>query len=130
MRITRIGWAGVRTESPQAMARFCEDVLGLRPDDRERDLWAYRTVEGDKMELFGISYPDREHMSTGPVVGFVVDDLPKAVEELRAAGVALLGVAGPTWQHFRGPDGNVYELTSERNHPAASRRPDELTDLP
>jgi hypothetical protein len=23
-----------------------------------------------------------------------------------------LGEPGPTWQHFRGPDGNVYELVS------------------
>jgi hypothetical protein len=33
-----------------------------------------------------------------------------AVDELRAAGIELLGDAGPSWQHFRGPDGNVYEL--------------------
>jgi hypothetical protein len=34
------------------------------------------------------------------------------VAELRAAGVELLGEPGPTWQHFRGPDGNVYELVA------------------
>ena len=55
---------------------------------------------------------DKEHFVTGPVVGFEVDDLPMAVEELRAAGVELLGSPSPTWQHFRGPDGNVYELVS------------------
>ena len=37
---------------------------------------------------------------------------PAAVDELRRAGVELLGEPGPTWQHFRGPDGNVYELVT------------------
>ena len=41
-----------------------------------------------------------------------VDDLPSAVAELRAADIELLGEAGLTWQHFRGPDGNVYELVA------------------
>jgi catechol 2,3-dioxygenase-like lactoylglutathione lyase family enzyme len=51
-------------------------------------------------------------LSAGPVVGFAVRDLPAAVDELRRAGVELLGEPGPTWQHFRGPDGNVYELVT------------------
>jgi hypothetical protein len=45
-------------------------------------------------------------------VGFAVSDLPAAVDEPRSAGVELLGEPGPTWQNFRGPDGNVYELTA------------------
>jgi len=49
---------------------------------------------------------------TGPVIGFAARDLPAAVAELQAAGIELLGEAGPTWQHFRGPDGNVYELVA------------------
>jgi hypothetical protein len=50
------------------------------------------------------------------VVGFVVEDLPTAVEELERAGVELLGGSvddsGLGWRHFRAPDGNVYELSS------------------
>jgi catechol 2,3-dioxygenase-like lactoylglutathione lyase family enzyme len=46
------------------------------------------------------------------VVGFAVRDLRAAVDELRRAGVELLGEPEPTWQHFRGPDGNVYELVT------------------
>ena len=52
-----------------------------------------------------------EHFDRGPDVGFAVRDLP-AVQELRDAGIELLGEPGPTWQHFRGPDGNVYELVA------------------
>ena len=46
------------------------------------------------------------------VVGFEVTDLAQAVAELRAAGIELLGEPGLSWQHFRGPDGNVYELVA------------------
>jgi hypothetical protein len=34
------------------------------------------------------------------------------VDELRRAGVELLGERGSMWQHFQGPDGNVYELVT------------------
>ena len=33
---------------------------------------------------------------------------------IRTGDVELLGDGGPTWQHFRGPDGLVYELTGPR----------------
>jgi hypothetical protein len=42
--------------------------------------------------------------------------LAAAVAELQAAGIELLGEPGPSWQHFRGPDGNVYELVTLTSH--------------
>jgi protein O-GlcNAc transferase len=37
--------------------------------------------------------------------------------------VELLGEPGPSWQHFRAPDGNVYELTGPRSAlPSAQER--------
>ena len=62
--------------------------------------------------MFGPQYPGKGHFETGPVVGLEVRDLAQAVAELRRAGIELLGEPGPTWQHFRGPDGNVYELVA------------------
>jgi hypothetical protein len=56
------------------------------------------------VEVFDAANPGKDHFDTGPVGGFAVRDLPAAVDELRAAGVELLGEAGPSWQHFRGPD--------------------------
>lgn len=112
MKITGIGWVGVRTEDASAMGRFCEQVLGLQPSEHGRDFWAYTSADGSKVEVFGPGYPGKSHMTRGPVVGFVVTNLKAAVEELMAAGVELLGEPGPTWQQFRGPDGNVYELTT------------------
>lgn len=69
--------------------------------------------------MFGPRYPHNRHLTTGPVAGFLVDDVAAAAEELRAAGIEI--VSGPTlspadgnaWVHFRAPDGNLYELTQD-----------------
>jgi catechol 2,3-dioxygenase-like lactoylglutathione lyase family enzyme len=111
MKITGIGWAGVRTEQHDEVVRFCAEVLGITATHQGDDFTAFALEDGSTFEILGPGYAGKEHMTTGPVVGFVVTDLPGAVAELRAAGVELLGESGPSWQHFRGPDGNVYELT-------------------
>jgi catechol 2,3-dioxygenase-like lactoylglutathione lyase family enzyme len=112
MEVTGLGWAGTRTTRGEALARFYADVLGLRPVHTEPDFWVFALPDGRHVEVFGHGYPGKAHFDSGPVVGFAVADLPTAVAELRAAGIELLGEAGPTWQQFRGPDGNVYELVS------------------
>jgi hypothetical protein len=60
----------------------------------------------------------KEHFATGPVVGFAVHDLPAAVDELRRAGVELLGEPGPTWQHVRGPTA-TFTSSSSAERPSA-----------
>ena len=112
MEITGLGWCGTRTGRSSELAHFYEHVLGLRLVHEEADFWVFELPDGQHVEVFGSSYPGKEHFATGPVVGFAVRDLPAAVDELRRAGVELLGEPGPTWQHFRGPDGNVYELVT------------------
>ena len=113
MEITGLGWIGTRTANAEELARFYESVLGLHCVHTEPDFWVYELPDGRRVEVFGPGYPGKEHFETGPVVGFAVQDIAGAVDELRSAGVELLGAAGPTWQHFRGPDGNVYELVAD-----------------
>jgi predicted enzyme related to lactoylglutathione lyase len=116
MRVKRIGWAGTRTSEYPAMVAFLQGVLGLTTSQEGSDFAAFQLPEGGTFEVFGPADQDHEHFSTGPVVGFVVEDLSGAVRELEAAGVELLGgqvdERGGGWRHFRAPDGNVYELTS------------------
>jgi catechol 2,3-dioxygenase-like lactoylglutathione lyase family enzyme len=112
MEVTGLGWCGTRTSRDDKPAHFYEHVLGLRPVHAEPGLRVFELPDGRNVEVFGLGYPGREHFGPGPVVGFAVRDLPAAVRELQDAGVELLGEPGPTWQHFRGPDGNVYELTA------------------
>ena len=58
---------------------------------------------------------DQEQLATGPVVGFLVDDVAEAREEMEGRGVEFIGPvhagdAGASWSHFRGPEGKVYEI--------------------
>jgi predicted enzyme related to lactoylglutathione lyase len=116
MRVTSIGWAGTRTDAYSDMVDFLTTVLGLTLERQEPDLAVLDLPSGDKFEVFGLSDRDHQHFTTGPVVGFVVEDLPAAVAELEQAGVELLGghvdERGAGWRHFRAPDGNVYELST------------------
>lgn len=113
MEITGLGWTGTRTDHGDELAAFYENVLGLKPTHAEPGFWVFRLPDGRNVEVFGTEYPGKEHFDTGPVVGFAVRNLKDATTELEAAGVELLGQSGPTWQHFRGPDGNVYELVAD-----------------
>jgi predicted enzyme related to lactoylglutathione lyase len=116
MQVTRIGWAGTRTDGYAAMVDFLTAVLGLSLTHQEHDFTVLELPSGDKFEVFGPSDQDHHYFTTGPVVGFVVEDLPAAVADLEQAGVELLGghvdERGVGWRHFRAPDGNVYELTT------------------
>ncbi|HEY4790418.1 MAG TPA: hypothetical protein VIJ05_03690 [Actinomycetes bacterium] len=66
--------------------------------------------EGSKVEVFGPDSAINRHFTTGPVAGFLVDDIRTATAELRSAGVEILfesGLddSGNAWVHFRAPDG-------------------------
>jgi catechol 2,3-dioxygenase-like lactoylglutathione lyase family enzyme len=113
MDITGLGWLGTRTPRAEALAAFYRDVLGLPLVYSEPGFWVFNLPDGRGVEVFDPSYPGKSHFETGPVAGIAVRDLPAAVAELRAAGIELCGEPGPTWQHFRGPDGNIYELVAD-----------------
>jgi catechol 2,3-dioxygenase-like lactoylglutathione lyase family enzyme len=113
MEVTGLGWLGTRTDRAVELVEFYSTVLGLPLVHSEPGLWVFALPGGRHVEVFGFDYPGREHFG-GPVAGFEVNDLAAAVEELRAAGIELVGAPGPTWQGFRGPDGNVYEMVSRK----------------
>ena len=118
MKVNGLVWAGTRTESFEETAKFFGGVMGLHLDAQQPGFVSFRLANGDKFEVFGPD--DREHQffATGPVVGFGVDDVDAARKELESSGVEFLA---PTqregeykWAHFRGPDGNVYEIGGSR----------------
>lgn len=89
----------------------------------EPGLSIFRVPGGDHdyVEVFDLHEPDGADLTTGPVPGFLVDDVVGARAELEAAGVELLGpikwlrdypgseeISDYGWFNFRGPDGNVY----------------------
>jgi len=110
MDVIGIGWMGVRSEKAKELVHFFQEVLSLELAHSENEFWVFDLKDGSQIEVFGEEFPGKEHLTTGPVVGFLVDDLAGSIEELKQNGVELLGAPGPSWQHFRGPDGRVYEL--------------------
>jgi catechol 2,3-dioxygenase-like lactoylglutathione lyase family enzyme len=123
MRIIKLAWVGTRTDNAEPTVAFFRDVLGLPLELDRPGFWMLKLPEGSKVEVFGRDTDVNRHFTTGPVAGFLVDDVHAATAELRSAGVEILfesGVddSGNAWVHFRAPDGNIYEFTQD---PGVSR---------
>jgi catechol 2,3-dioxygenase-like lactoylglutathione lyase family enzyme len=118
-----IRWVGVSTQRIAEMRAFAVDVLGLEVADHDTDEFVeLTTADGSRFELFASAEAADggwQFKANPVVVGFLVDDIRAARDELaRTAGVELLGELrvlpdGYAWQHFRAPDGHVYELTAD-----------------
>lgn len=130
MEIIKLAWVGTRTENADPTVAFFRDVLGLRLEVDQPGFWKMKLPDGSKVEVFGRDSEVNQHFTTGPVTGFLVDDLQGATQELRSAGVEIM--TGPVtdqngiaWVHFRAPDGNIYELTHdpEVSRPALPQLP-------
>ncbi len=115
MRAKGLAWLGTRTHNFEETATFFGDTLGLRKVHEEPDFAVFRLPNGDGVEVFGPG--DHQHFTTGPVVGFLVDDVREARADLEEAGITFIGPVheagdGGSWSHFTGPDSNVYEITA------------------
>jgi catechol 2,3-dioxygenase-like lactoylglutathione lyase family enzyme len=116
MRILGITFAGTATASRPQMSTFVETVLGVsrtQLDGVEADLFAL--PDGS---TFAVASPGGMG-STDRTLGFLVDDLDRAVAELRNAGIRTDADVSQNesqrYVHFRAPDGNLYELVEARN---------------
>ncbi len=123
MNVKGISWVGVKTPRFDEMVRFLEQVIGLRVSVADSDFRMFRLPDGDQFEVFGPAGPDppAQFARNRLVAGFLVDDIDHATQELLASGVELIGPlvrtkSGYAWQHFRAPDGNVYELAYDPAH--------------
>ncbi|HVD02908.1 MAG TPA: VOC family protein [Candidatus Dormibacteraeota bacterium] len=123
MNVEGLHWIGVKTADVRTMAEFFERVLGLRRRRAEDDFAVLDLPGGGELDVFGPGGPDPDFQfaSNQVEVGFDVSDFDSAIAELMDKGVELLGevrgdrVSG-RWQHFRGPDGKVFEITEHPSH--------------
>ena len=118
MQVKGLAWLGTRTQEFEAATRFFGETLGLSAEHEEPDFALFRLPDGARVEVFGPGDRDHEHFTTGPVAGFLVDDVEEARAELERAGISFIGPvyhydANSAWSHFIGPDGNVYEITRD-----------------
>ena len=115
--IKGLAWLGNRTDRYDAMLSFYRDTMGLELDHHEPDFSVFSLPDGSKVEIFGPSDESHAHFDSGPVGGFLVDDIDAARAALENGGAEFIGgvqrwePTGDAWAHFRAPDGNVYELT-------------------
>jgi len=124
MRAKGVSWVGVKTTSFQAMRTFFGETMGLGADYEHGDFVVFRLPNGDKFEIFGPSAgePAQQFANNQVMTSFLVDDIHEAVAELQAAGIELVGerqesANGYSWQHFRAPDGKLFELACDPLHP-------------
>ncbi len=115
MKVLGIVWAGVRTRQFESMLSLFRDVMGLSLVHVEDEFVVLHAVNGDTVEVFGEKSMYNLHFSSSPVVGFLVENIESARDELMKNRIELIGGIkhgedGYAWQHFRGPDGNLYEL--------------------
>jgi catechol 2,3-dioxygenase-like lactoylglutathione lyase family enzyme len=116
MQSIALSWVGTRTTAYSATVAFFRDGLGLRVGVERPDFLRFDLPDGGAFEVFRPEGPDdHAYFTTGPVVGFQVADFDQARPELARTGCELLGDpegerGDYRWQHFRAPDGSVYEI--------------------
>lgn len=114
MTVTGFSFVGVRTARFAELVALYRDVLGMRMTKDTPDAAWFTTPGGDEVHVYGPGDGDHEFFLEGPVVGLLVDDFAVARAAMVAAGVEFIGepqvAGGVVWNHYRGPDGNVYEV--------------------
>jgi predicted enzyme related to lactoylglutathione lyase len=107
-------WIGVVAKDLEGQRRFWGDLLGVPEAEAGSDFVQWDLGEGRIFELVRRSgQPEYD----GPrfQVGFAVDDIERAREELLGRGVEPVTdvVEGDAsrWAYFRDPEGNVFEIT-------------------
>lgn len=115
MKVLSIGWLGVRTDRDAAMSTFFRDVLGLTPIEHGHAGSRFRLHDGTEAHVYPGDDRDHDFFDVGPVVGFAVASFATARAALVVAGIEFVypdpqRSGGRAWQHFRAPDGNIYEI--------------------
>ena len=117
MKIKALVWMGIKTDKFPEMEHFLQDVMGLQQTYHAQDFVVFQLPNKDKVEVFGPQGPNQHFAPDSIVCGFLVEDIHQARQELVQAGIELIGPlqenkpGGYAWQHFRGPDGKLYDLT-------------------
>jgi catechol 2,3-dioxygenase-like lactoylglutathione lyase family enzyme len=117
MNIGSYSWAGAPTDDFDETMRFFEEVLGFHVvvRDDETDFGMFRMPSGQVFEVFGPKSDEHGYLKM-PAVGFDVEDVRQAREELEAQGIEFvtdiltIPSGKVSWTYFVGPDGFLYEI--------------------
>jgi len=116
MDVKGLVWLGTRTNEFDKTVDFFQNVLGFAPFHQGNDVAVLKLPGGEWLEVFGPNDTEHAHFDTGPVGEFLVDDVAESRRELESKGVKFIADTHSwgdyTWAHFKGPDGNIYGITS------------------
>ncbi len=116
MQVKGLIWLGLRTPQFEEMVKFFRDVMGMQPIRDEPEIAGFQLTNGTQVELYRPEEAFHAFFTTGPVVAFWVNNVEAARATMEAAGIQFIGPiqrAGKTsWNHFRAPDGTVFEILS------------------
>jgi catechol 2,3-dioxygenase-like lactoylglutathione lyase family enzyme len=114
MTIRGIGFVGMRSDRLDETVRLFRDVIGAPVVRQADDLVEFALADGAVLELYGPRDEFHRFFTTGPVVGFRVEDFDATRAAMIAAGVSFIGdtqhANGESWQHFCCPDGTIAEI--------------------
>jgi catechol 2,3-dioxygenase-like lactoylglutathione lyase family enzyme len=112
--IRSLRFLGVRTDAFDATVAVYRDAMGLAPVHEGPGAVWFRAADGASIHVYDASDEDHDFFERGPVVGLEVDDFDAARTAMVTAGIRFIGEpqrdGGVAWNHYRGPDGNVYEI--------------------
>jgi catechol 2,3-dioxygenase-like lactoylglutathione lyase family enzyme len=118
--VESLGFLGVRTDAFDATVALYRDVLGLEAILVRAEAAWFRTANGTQVHVYGPGDADHDFFTAGPVVGLIVDDFDVTRGAMVAAGIDFIGEpqrdGGSAWNHYRGPDGNIYEIMGQDRH--------------
>jgi catechol 2,3-dioxygenase-like lactoylglutathione lyase family enzyme len=110
--VQSLGFLGVRTDAFDETVALYRDVFGMTPILIEQDAARFRAADGSQVHVYGPMNDDHDFFGSAPVVGLVVDDFDATRQAMVEAGIAFIGEPqrddGSAWNHYRGPDGNLY----------------------
>ena len=99
MRVRGLVWMGVQTARFDEMSAFLRALTGATPGIEESGFNLWALPNGDLVELFAAGR--KPSFGSGPVVGFIVDDLETARRDVEAAGAVVVGGYGPNEDGYR-----------------------------
>ena len=115
MNIERTDYIGIPTQDLERAEHFYEDVLGLRRNSNHTPGWPEFETGNVTLLLQDVAKTGQDFRPNGGAVTLRVEDVPTAMDELRAKGVAFdfdeaydSGVCNMAF--FRDPDGNALML--------------------
>jgi catechol 2,3-dioxygenase-like lactoylglutathione lyase family enzyme len=116
MKVKGLVWLGLRTAQFEETVKLFRDVMGMELIRDEPQIAGFKLTNNTQVEVYRPEEEFHAFFTSGPVVAFLVDDVDEARATMEAAGIEFIGPiqrAGNTsWNHFRAPDGTVFEILS------------------